>query len=209
METTPLLITSAPPPRGPYALATKTPDDRGATFTWLLLGTAAGSTDAFRQLFDLAGPAIFGVARRVLQDSHQAEEVCQEVLVEIWRRSPLFDPTKGSALSWIMTLSHSRAVDRVRQSQKSRLRDTRYTVSSLVRDHDSVSEEFADSVERAEVAASLHRLTDLQREVIDLAYFQGLTSTQIAATLGVPAATVKTRIRSALIKLRQEFAAAA
>ena len=151
-----------------------------------------------------ARPNVYGLIRRILRDAAQSDEVLQEVMLEIWRLAPRFDPTLGSASAWIMTIAHRRAVDRVRSEVAERGRveraDSRADVAGA-----PVDEDVIDELDRQRVRVALDRLTDLQRSSIELAYFGGLTQTEIAEHLDVPLGTVKTRIRDGLIRLRDEL----
>lgn len=165
--------------------------------------TARGDEDAFSRLYDHIAPSVFGLARRVLRDPAQAEEVTQEILVEVWRTAPRFAPEKGNATGWIMTIAHRRAVDRVRSEQSARERETRVFVHEPpVAD---AGETVADRMEQQRVRMALENLTDIQREAIGLAYYGGHTYREVSDLLDVPLATIKTRIRDGLIRLRDSL----
>lgn len=166
-----------------------------------LLASARGDTQAFATLYDECSPAVYGLIRRILRDRAQSDEVMQEVMLEIWRQAPRFDPQRGSAAAWIMTIAHRRAVDRVRSEVAERGRVER-AGSQAPTAGVSVQDDVVDDLDRQRVRSALTALTDLQRSSIELAYFGGLTQTEIAALLDVPLGTVKTRIRDGLIRLR-------
>lgn len=168
----------------------------------LLDRTALGDERAFAALYDAFSSRVFGLARRVVRDPQQSEDVTQEVFLEIWRRASRFDRTRGNATSWILTLAHSRAVDRVRSAQASRDRETAVANSSTVREVDTVVEAVEANFERRAVRKCLNTLTDLQRESVNLAYYSGYTYAEVAALLKAPIPTVKTRMRDGLIRLR-------
>lgn len=163
---------------------------------------ARGDQDAFAAAYDaLAGP-VLGLVRRVLRDPAQAEEVAQDVLVEVWRTASRFDPAKGSAMTWVMTLAHRRAVDRVRAAQAAADRDVRIASRTSTAPYDEVAEQVETRLEHEAVRRCLEQLTELQRESLELAYYRGYTYVDVAALLNVPLGTVKTRMRDALIRLR-------
>ena len=147
---------------------------------------------------------MYGLIRRILRNVAQSDEVLQEVMLEVWRLAPRFDATLGSASVWIMTIAHRRAVDRVRSEVAERGRVERASSRADVSDA-PVDDDVIDELDRQRVRVALDRLTDLQRSSIELAYFGGLTHTEIAAHLDVPLGTVKTRIRDGLIRLRDEL----
>jgi RNA polymerase sigma-70 factor (ECF subfamily) len=168
----------------------------------LLRLVARGDESAFNSLYDLLAPRVFGLARRVLRDPAQAEEVAQEALVEVWRNAPRFDPTRGSAAAWVLTITHRRAVDRVRAAQASADRERRVAMSSTETPYDDVVEEATARLDQQQVRRCLHSLTELQREAITLAYYGGHTYREVADLLGAALPTVKTRMRDGLIRMR-------
>jgi|SRR5690349_11811967 RNA polymerase sigma-70 factor (ECF subfamily) len=168
----------------------------------LLEAVAGGDEKAFAKLYDLMAPRVFGLVRRVLRDPAQSEEVAQEVLVEIWRTAARFDPARGSALSWMLTIAHRRAVDRVRAEQAATDRTLSVGAASVDTPYDAVADEIDSRLEREQVRACLDGLTDLQRQAVTLAYYQGHSYPQVSALLQVPLATIKTRMRDGLIRLR-------
>lgn len=168
----------------------------------LLLLSSKGDQEAFAALFDHVAPKVVGVVRRVVRDPSMSEEVSQEVLTEVWRSARRFDPDRGSAMTWIMTIAHRRAVDRVRSVQASRDRDERVGHRDRVRAFDEVVEAVEVREDHERVRDALGSLTDLQREVIDLAYYGGHTYREVAEMLDTPLGTVKTRMRDGLIRLR-------
>ncbi|SDU42037.1 ECF RNA polymerase sigma factor SigK [Jiangella alkaliphila] len=168
----------------------------------LLDHCARGDAVAFEQVYDaMAGP-VLGIATAVVRNRALAEEVAQEVLVEVWRTSSRFRPERGTARGWILTIAHRRAVDRVRREQADTDRDDRVARRDDERPYDRVAEEVEANVEREQVRRCLDSLTDLQRESIALAYYDGYTYREVAQLLHAPLGTVKTRLRDGLVRLR-------
>jgi RNA polymerase sigma-70 factor (ECF subfamily) len=161
---------------------------------------ARGDEDAFDAVYDQVAASVFGIVRRVVRDPAQSEEVTQDVLLEVWRNAAKFDPGRGSATAWVMMLAHRRAVDRVRSVQKESERERRTAAADVP--FDEVAEAVESSLERERVRRCLSSLTELQRESVTLAYYSGYTYGQVASLLGVPGGTIKTRMRDALIRLR-------
>jgi RNA polymerase sigma-70 factor, ECF subfamily len=166
-----------------------------------LLAAGRGDAKAFEDLYDQCSSNVYGLIRRILRDRAQSDEVLQEVMLEVWRLAPRFDARLGTASAWIMTIAHRRAVDRVRSEVAERGRVER-AAAKVEAGQSSVHEDVVDKLDRQRVRGALAALTDLQRSTIELAYFGGLTQTEIAALLDVPLGTVKTRIRDGLIRLR-------
>ena len=171
----------------------------------LLVLVARGDRSAFDRLYDRFADAVFGLVRRVLRDPAQSEEVTQEVLVELWRSASSFDPARGSAATWVMTMAHRRAVDRVRAAEASSARDTRVAMLEQQAPYDVVVEAVERRLESEQVVRALTDLTDLQREAVTLAFYGGYTHVQVADLLDVPLGTVKTRIRDGLIRMRDSL----
>jgi len=176
-----------------------------ATQDQLLGLVAQGDQAAFGQLYDQIAPRVLGLVRRLLRDHAQSEEVTQEIFLEIWQSAKKYDSSKGGASSWIMTMAHRRAVDRVRASQASRDRDTRIGIRDYSPDYDNVSETVQIKIEHEKVEKAMLRLTELQRQAVTLAYFGGYSHSEVATMLSVPIGTVKTRLRDGMIRLRDEL----
>lgn len=172
-----------------------------AELSEFLTRAARGDEIAFARLVDALSPTVFGLARRILRDPTRAEEVAQEVFLQVWQTAARFDPARGHAKSWIMTLTHRRAVDAVRHDQSASDRDRRWG-NAGERDFDEVDETVTTRLEHEQVRRCLDGLTGLQREAIALAYYQGYTYAEVATVLEANPATVKTRIRDGLVRLR-------
>jgi RNA polymerase sigma-70 factor (ECF subfamily) len=190
-------------PRLRLLRASAPPDDRAQrSLDELLQAVARGDTAAFEELYRGTADAVYGAIRRVLRDPAQSEEVAQEVLVEVWRTASRFDAVRGSATTWIMTMAHRRAVDRVRSAQAAADREERVAARDQRPAYDEVSEAVESNLERDQVRTCLGTLTELQRESVTLAYYNGYTYREVAELLEVPLGTIKTRLRDGLIRLR-------
>ncbi len=164
----------------------------------LLVQVARGGGAAFECLYDLYSRSVYSLALQILHDPDQAQDVAQEVFLGIWRAAHAFDPGRGSVRSWILALAHHKSVDAVRRR---RVRTGEPLPEVLLADRD-VAEDAARNIEAARLHRALGELSAAQRESITLAYYGGLTQQQIAARLGVPLGTVKTRIRDGMLRLR-------
>ena len=169
----------------------------------LLHAIAGGDEQALASLYDRYRVILFSLVLRILHSRDDAEDVLQELFLQVWKRASDFDETRGRPFTWLVTLARSRAIDRLR-SLDARERAANESVRA------AGPEEWADAVddlirsEQSEVVRrALAELPDEQRRALLLAYFEGLTQTEIAARLNAPLGTVKTRMRSGMIKLRE------
>lgn len=172
-------------------------DELGA----LLTAVARGDRSAFDAVYQQVAAPVYGLARRVVRDPAQAEEVAQEVLVTVWRSAARFDPARGGAMAWVMTLAHRRAVDRVRAEQAASDREVR-AFREDAPPYDEVTEIVEHRMQAERVRRCLGGLTELQRDALRLSYYQGYTYREVAKLLSVPLGTIKSRMRDGLIRMR-------
>lgn len=167
----------------------------------LLLLAGAGDQTAFASFYDQFAGRVYGLVDRLVGNEGIAEEVTQEVFVEVWRTAARFDPTRGSAAAWVLTIARRRAIDRIRSEQAARDREYRDAVLGWRTQHrgdDAVN----DHIATADVRDALRSLPEVQRQALVLAYFGGHTYREVALLLGAPLGTVKGRIRDGLFRLR-------
>ena len=169
----------------------------------LLRRVAQRDRDAFAAFYDATRSRVFGMVLRVLRDRGYSEETTQEIYLQVWRTAESYDAASGSALAWLLTLAHRRAVDRVRSEQAAGQRESRYGAASVERAADHVSDAVITGEEQRRVKACLDGLTPVQRECIELAYYEGLTYVQVSERLSANLATIKSRMRDAIRGLRQ------
>ncbi|MEN3583859.1 ECF RNA polymerase sigma factor SigK [Streptomyces sp. ZYX-F-203] len=186
----------------PPAAQSRTGGREDASLETVLARVARGDQAAFGTLYDAVCGPVFGVVRSVVRDHAQSEEVVQEVMVQIWQKAARFRADRGGAMSWVLTLAHRRAVDRVRSEQAGADRDRRAARLDHTPDYDHVTEQVEARLEHQQTRRCLRTLTRLQREAVTLAYYRGLTCREVAVLLETPVGTVKTRLRDGLIRLR-------
>jgi RNA polymerase sigma-70 factor (ECF subfamily) len=173
----------------------------------VLLGLIASGDDrAMVELMLVTRPVVFAAALRVLGDRARAEDTAQETYFQVWTSAGTFDSDRGTPHAWLATLARRRAIDRSRSDTASARRDTAYTASHFDRAHDGVWEAVWTNADNDLLTKALIELTSLQRSAVDLVYFQGLSCREAAERLGVPHATVKTRVRDAVLRLRLHLA---
>ena len=174
----------------------------------ILLGRAGrGDEAAFGELYDALAPLLHGLVLKVVRDPAQSEEVTQEAFIELWRLAPRYDASRGTVRSWAATIAHRRAVDRVRSEQATRDRTERESQKRPIQDND-VAEQVVANIDGTRVRKALERLTEMQRQALELAYFGGHTYREVALLLDVAEGTIKTRIRDGMIRLRDELGVA-
>jgi RNA polymerase sigma-70 factor (ECF subfamily) len=166
---------------------------------------ARGDEQALACLYDRYRGILFGLLVRILNSREEAEDVLQEVFLQVWRRAADFNELRGKPFTWLVTLSRSRGIDRLR-SLGARERAATASASNPEEAVSDASEDAYKSEQRGIVARALKQLPDDQKVALVLAYFEGLTQSEIAARLGAPLGTVKTRMRSGMIKLQELLA---
>ena len=173
----------------------------------LIRRIASGDQDALGQLYDSTNRAVFGLILRVLNEPAGAEEVTLEVYTQVWRQASNYDPSRGTPSAWLLTIARSRAIDRFRSTDQTRRRQEPLSTVETARASGASPEENAVDAERREIVrAALDTLPPEQRNVIELAYFSGLSHSEIAAKCSLPLGTVKTRTRLAMLRLRSALA---
>jgi len=176
---------------------------RSADLGGLLRRCARGDESAFAAFYDATSSRAWGLALRVVRNRAHAEEVVQEAYLSAWRQSSRFDPKRGRAESWFLTIVHRAAVDRVRSAEASTRRDQHYAQhDQSIPEPDATASAVHQTFEARRVHGALNALTDLQRQAVELAYWGGYTHTEVAGLLDIPVGTAKTRIRDGLIRLR-------
>lgn len=169
----------------------------------LLVLVAQRHRGAFVELYDRSAPGVLAVATALVRNSSYAEEVTQDVYLEIWQKAHQFDPARGSASSWICRIAHSRSVDRVRSTNAARIRDDNFArLSSRLAVRDDVVTDVLRHADRELLHFALAGLSQLQREAITTTYLMDHNYRQASCILGVPLSTLKTRVRDGLQALR-------
>jgi RNA polymerase sigma-70 factor (ECF subfamily) len=173
----------------------------------LLSRAGRGDQAAFGELYDALAPLLHGLVLKVVRDPAQSEEVTQEAFVELWRLAPRYDARRGTVRSWAATIAHRRAIDRVRSEQAGRDRTERESQKRPIQE-DDVVEQVVANIDGTRVRKALERLTEIQRQALELAYFGGHSYREVALLLDVAEGTIKTRIRDGMIRLRDELGVA-
>lgn len=179
------------------------------TLLQLLADIAEGEQAAFSRLYDQTNRAVFGLALRILSDRETAEEVTLDVFLQVWRQAASYDLSRGTPLAWLMMMTRSRAIDRLRSAtHRTHETDDLETVSLTTAADEATPEEASIFAERRkQVRAALTKLTNDQRVLLETAYFEGLSHAEIAQRFQLPLGTVKTRIRAGMLLLRKHLSA--
>jgi RNA polymerase sigma-70 factor (ECF subfamily) len=176
---------------------------RDTDWAALIKQIAGGDQSALANLYDSTCRLVFGLALRILGDAATAEEVVLDVYTQVWRQASSYDHNRGGPLSWLMTIGRSRAIDRLRSGrQEQQRKQPLESIGSEAAGAPDPEESSVISERQSLVRAALAELSPEQRQVIELAYYSGLSQTEIAARLGQPLGTVKTRSRLGMMKLR-------
>lgn len=168
----------------------------------LLARVARGDQSAFAALYDRYGASTFGFALKICNNRALAEDVVQEAFLSIWQRAGRFDPERGTVSAYLFAAVHNKAVDAVRHESSLRRREEGVGDLPTETPADEVVEAAWLGVRRTEVRSAVARLSPVQREALELAYFEGLTYSEVADKLGIPLGTAKTRLRDGMIRLR-------
>ena len=170
---------------------------------------ARGDHEALAELYDRHGRLVFSLALRILRDQGDAEDIVQDVFAQAWRQAARYESSRGNVIAWLLNLTRSRAIDRLR-GRRARPDTAAGDPSTLELPDLSqpVDEQIALSTEAARIRAAVDELSVLQRVAIELAFYEGLTHVEIAERLELPLGTVKTRIRQGLLKLKERLAGA-
>jgi RNA polymerase sigma-70 factor, ECF subfamily len=171
----------------------------------LIREAAAGDQQALASLYDATSRAVYGLLLRILGDASAAEEVLLDVYAQVWRQADAYSAERGTPLAWLTTIARSRAIDRLRRGrlEQQRTGPLDLTTAQIAAAGASVEEEVEAREKGAIVRAALDALVPEQREVIELAYYGGMSHSEIAAARGLPLGTVKTRTRLGMMRLRE------
>jgi RNA polymerase sigma-70 factor (ECF subfamily) len=176
-------------------------------WTQLIALTAQGDQTALAMFYDRTSPLVFGLVLKILNNREAAEEVTLDVYTQVWRQAHTYDQTRGAPGAWLMTLARTRAIDRFRASAVEHGRIESLDAAALFASDEETPERDVEARERRQyVQQALALLTEEQRQAIALAYFYGLSQSEIAEKLQLPLGTVKTRIRLGMMKLREALA---
>lgn len=178
------------------------PAARGQHLAALIRGMAERDQDAMSALYDATNRLVYGLVLRILSDPAIAEEVMLDVYMQVWRQAESYDERRGGPLAWLTTVARSRAIDRLRSGKQRSQREEPLERADNHSAPANIEEEVAASEMRQRVQAALGLLSPEQREVIELAYYGGMSHSEIAAKLNQPLGTVKTRTRLGMMKLR-------
>ncbi|HET9298946.1 MAG TPA: sigma-70 family RNA polymerase sigma factor [Candidatus Polarisedimenticolaceae bacterium] len=173
----------------------------------LMERVARGDASAFSTLYDRLAPTVLGICLRVLRDRAEAEEVLGDVFLDLWRRADRYDPARGGVGAYLVTQARTRAIDRLRSRARRQARETEVPEACPAAGPDPLEKTVAGETRR-HVLDAMGELSEVQRRALELAYFEGMTHTEVAAALGEPLGTIKTRIRQGMLHLKERLQAA-
>jgi RNA polymerase sigma-70 factor (ECF subfamily) len=176
---------------------------RETTLESLIQRIAVRDEVAMAELYDRTSSLVFGMARRMVRDEQAAEEVAHEVFLQVWKRACSFDPARGRASTWLLLLARSRSLDRMRATRARRDEEPLETAAAVAADTPGPDVEWAQTRRRQKISEALAQLSPPQRQAIAWAYYNGLSYSEVAASLGEPVGTIKTRIRLGMMRLRE------
>ncbi|HEX8286120.1 MAG TPA: sigma-70 family RNA polymerase sigma factor [Pyrinomonadaceae bacterium] len=185
-----------PPPARP-------PTDAESRQAEMIRGVAEGDNQALASLYDATSRTVYGLLLRILSDPSSAEEVLLDVYAQVWRQAATYRPERGKPMAWLTTIARSRAIDRVRRTRQEHRREAPLDEAASASAGEGVEEGVLAGEVSAVVRAALDTLPAEQREVIELAYYGGMSHSEIAAATGLPLGTVKTRTRLGMMRLRE------
>lgn len=171
---------------------------------------AAGDRDAFGKIYDAVAPRMFGLAIKILGDHGEAEEATMDAMVQVWRQSPQYDPERSEALAWLLMITRSRSLDKLRSRKRADAvtDESEDRLGEIPADQPDPEEHHDRDRQAARVRDAVGRLTPEQRSAVEAVYFQGMTHSQVADHYRLPLGTVKTRVRAGIQALREELGSA-
>jgi RNA polymerase sigma-70 factor (ECF subfamily) len=176
---------------------------QSSTFAYLIQQIARQDREAFSQFYDRCSSLVFSLAMRMLKVRSDAEDLLQEVFVQVWRQASNYSPERGSPEAWIINIARSRAIDKLRAKRRMEQSFVLTDDPARVESCDNVETSTAEAEAKISMSNALTNLPAAQRKVLELAYFDGLTQSEIAARLNEPLGTVKTRMRAGIQRLRE------
>ena len=183
------------------------PETREAQWRKYVQGLATGDAGALASLYDESCSLVYGIALRILRNEADAEEITSDVYSQVWRCASTFDSSRGSVNAWLTTVARTRSIDRLRSRARSSRVERLDSVFDLASSSDTPEQASWLGQQRTKVREALRSLSAEQRQVIELAYFSGMSHSELAIAVGQPLGTVKTRIRLAMTKLRERLQA--
>ena len=169
----------------------------------LIARMMAGDESALSEIYDRYSGMLFGMLTRILQDRQSAEEVLQDLFMQLWRNAAQFDANRGALGSWLLVIGRNRAISRLRGRNREVLEEKEGDYANTFVSDQNIEDEAARSELARGLSAALATLPAEQRQALELAYYEGMTQSEIAASTGCPLGTVKTRVRTAMQSLRQ------